>query len=47
MNELSGEKAELHFTIDIKRAATGETETFELVGTINQPAQEQENVSNP
>lgn len=46
MNELSGEKAELKFTIDIKRAATGETETFELVGTINQPEQEQENVSN-
>ncbi len=34
MTELSGSPGELHFTIEIKRAATGETETVELVGTI-------------
>lgn len=46
MNELTGEKAELRFTIDITRAATGETESFELVGTITPQEQENENGSN-
>ena len=34
MPELTTQPAELHFTIDIKRAETGETETVELVGII-------------
>jgi hypothetical protein len=34
MAELEGPPAELRFTIEIKRAATGETEVVELVGTI-------------
>lgn len=33
-NALTGENAELRFIIDIKRAATGETETVELIGKI-------------
>lgn len=34
MADLSGQPGELRFTIEIKRAATGETETHELVGQI-------------
>lgn len=33
MTELAGQLGELRMTIEIKRAATGETETFELIGT--------------
>lgn len=32
MIELQGQKAELRFTLEIKRAATGEVETYEMVG---------------
>lgn len=35
MTELIGQPAELKFTLEITRAATGETETVELVGKIN------------
>lgn len=34
MPELQGQPGELRFTIEITRAATGETETVELVGKI-------------
>lgn len=45
MNELNDQPAELKFTLEITRAATGEKETVELVGIIT-PEQENENVSN-
>lgn len=35
MAELSGEAGELHIVLEIKRAATGETETVELIGKVN------------
>ena len=35
MNELGGGGGELRFTVQVKRAATGEMETHELVGRIN------------
>lgn len=34
MIELGGKPGELAITLEIKRAATGETETVELIGTI-------------
>lgn len=34
MNNLEGQEGELRFTLEIKRAATGKTETVELVGKI-------------
>lgn len=34
MAELSGGGGELRFTVHIKRAATGETETHEMVGKV-------------
>lgn len=34
MIELSGQPGELRFTLEITRAATGKTETVELVGKI-------------
>ncbi len=34
MPELEGQAGELRFTLEITRAATGETETVELVGKI-------------
>lgn len=37
MIELEGQPAELHFTLEITRAATGLRETVELVGHINTP----------
>lgn len=41
MNELGGGGGELRFTVQVKRAATGETETHELVGKItDEQAQE-------
>ena len=35
MNELQGQVGEVCMTIHIKRAATGETETHELIGKID------------
>ena len=32
MIELQGQPAELRFTVEIKRAATGQVETYEVVG---------------
>lgn len=32
--DIKGQEGELRFTLEIKRAATGETETVELVGKI-------------
>lgn len=34
MPDLQGEKAELRFTLEIKRADTGKTETVEMVGRV-------------
>jgi len=34
MSELTGQPAEVRMTIEIKRAATGQTEMFDLVGHI-------------
>lgn len=42
MNTLAGELAELRFTIEVKRAATGETETFEMVGHIQPESAKEE-----
>lgn len=39
MNELEGRPAELHFTLEITRAATGLKETVEMVGHIVLPPQ--------
>lgn len=36
MNELKGDGGELRFTLQITRAATGLTETVELVGRISE-----------
>jgi hypothetical protein len=33
MSSLVGQKGEVHMTVEITRAATGKTETYELVGT--------------
>ena len=35
MNDLQGQVGEVRMTIHIKRAATGETETHELIGKIS------------
>jgi len=32
--DLKGQEGELRFTLEIKRAATGQTETVELIGKI-------------
>lgn len=40
MIELTGPKAELRFTLEITRAATGLTETVEMVGTIQNEEEE-------
>jgi len=47
MAELNGQAGELRFTIEIKRAATGNVETFEMIGTPiesdeDEPKQEDE-----
>ncbi len=34
MSNLVSEPGELRFTVEVKRATTGETETFDLVGHI-------------
>jgi hypothetical protein len=36
MIELNGQLGELKFTVEIKRKATGEVETYELVGYLNE-----------
>ena len=41
MAELSGAPGEVRMTVEIKRAATGKTETVELVGKIK-PTEEKE-----
>ena len=41
MIELAGQPAEVRFTIEIKRAATGLTDTVEMVGVV-QPSPEQD-----
>lgn len=42
MSDLTGQPAELTFRLEIKRAATGQTEVFDMVGHIapkEQPAE--------
>lgn len=34
MIDLKGQEGELRFTVEVKRAATGEVQTFEMVGKI-------------
>lgn len=41
MIELNGQPGELRFTVEVKRAETGEIETYELVGKIT-PDEEEE-----
>lgn len=51
MSDLIGQPGELRFTVQVKRAATGETETHELIGHIGQdepteqPTEDNENGS--
>lgn len=42
MPELEGQPGELRFTLEITRAATGETETVELIGRIAPEEEEAE-----
>jgi hypothetical protein len=42
MTDLTGQPGEVRMTIEVKRAATGEVETFELVGTIEAEEEEEE-----
>jgi hypothetical protein len=44
MAELVGQIGELRMTIEVKRAATGQTETYELIGT---PLQEPDEPAQP
>lgn len=46
MNELNGQPGEVRMTIEVTRAATGEKETFEMVGKIIEEIEESTNVSN-
>jgi hypothetical protein len=46
MNNLEGQPGEIRMTIQIKRAATGETETHELVGKVMDEVKEQSDVGN-
>ena len=34
MNELNGKPGELRFTIQVKRAATGKIDTYDMVGKV-------------
>lgn len=34
MTELKAKPGELRFTIEVKRAATGKVETFEMIGRV-------------
>ena len=48
MIELGGQIGELRFTVDITRAATGKTETVELVGFLDEAKlKELQNGSDP
>lgn len=48
MAELQGQAGELRFTIEVKRAATGETQTFEMVGKVTDDTEEEDdNGRNP
>lgn len=48
MIELAGKPAEVHFTIEVKRAATGLTETYQMVGhVVPEPIVGEENDSQP
>lgn len=42
MSDLQGQVGELRFTIEVKRGATGETETYEMVGTIGDAPEEKD-----
>lgn len=44
---LVGPPAELRFTLTVTRKDTGKVETYEMVGRIEPPQQEQENGNNP
>lgn len=44
MAELVGQMGELRMTIEVTRAATGKTETYELIGT---PLQEEDEPAQP
>jgi len=46
MNDLQGQPGEIRMTIQIKRAATGETETHELVGKVMDEVKEQSDGGN-
>lgn len=35
MAELRGKSGELRFTVEVKRAATGKVETYELIGKVD------------
>ena len=35
MSELKGQDGELRFTVEVKRAATGKVETYELIGRLD------------
>jgi hypothetical protein len=35
MSELKGKGGELRFTVEVKRAATGKVETYDLIGKID------------
>jgi len=39
---LEGTPGEVRITLEIKRAATGETETVEVVGTLAEPENKEE-----
>lgn len=41
-HQINGLAGELRFTVEIKRAATGETETVELVGKIIEDEEQEE-----
>lgn len=42
MAELGGQPGELRFSIEIKRAATGEVEKYELVGKVTDEPEEED-----
>lgn len=47
MADLVGQIGELRMTIEVTRAATGETETYELVGTPLPETDEPEQLEQP
>jgi hypothetical protein len=46
MADLQGQPGELRMTIQIKRAATGKTETFDVVGQVTEEVKEQDDGGN-